>query len=430
MDFQSEIKDIDEVTKAISITIAENMIKAEYETTMMELVKTAEVKGFRPGKAPRNIVENMHGAKAKLDVKNRLISKSLQQVIEQNGIDFVGYPDIQDMQDGAEVKFTAKIAIFPRPEIKEYEKFSAKVPNAEVTNEDVDKFIENLREQAGTPAKLAFRNTAKDGDIAEFTLQEVGVERSEEQKPHQMQIGKQGSPELSQALIGMEIGTTKEIELEVPKPAADHVHGEDCDHSNDPKVKTKFNLNLISLSEKVLPELNDDFAKNFEGIGSVLELRIKVRETLEKDKKESQKKAVHSAVIKDLTDKYKFAIPQVMIDEEVRNILMRQFPNADIDFDKINIEPFRKDMGAAAEDRVRAAIIVDRIAENENITISQEDFENWVNAAYGLDPKTVEEFQRMYRSNARVKRKMDLEITRDKVLEMLHSRTVVEVQVN
>ena len=164
----SSIENIDEVTRQIKISIPAEQINKEVEEALTRAARTTTVKGFRAGKAPRHMVEALHGTRVRVEVADRLIAASLSDVARKHEMDIVGNPqiDIQAVEPGKPLEFTARVSLFPHPEIKGYEKFHVRVPKHEPTDADIDQVIERMRRSKATLKKLEFRNTAQEGDVA------------------------------------------------------------------------------------------------------------------------------------------------------------------------------------------------------------------------------------------------------------------------
>jgi len=422
MDFKSSIEDIDTVTKQIKVSIPADTVTTEFNSALNEVAGSAQMKGFRAGKAPRHLVEKMHGQRIRLEVANRLISSSLHNVVRENKIDMVGSPeiDVASFEPGKEIEYTAQISIFPRPEIAGYEQVAVSAPRGEVTDKDVDGVVERMREVRATPRKLEFRNTAQKGDVVDASLL-VELEGEEPTRPEPLVVGLgEGRipAELEEGIVGMEVGTAKEIVVTVPD-----------DHQNKQMAgkKVTYKVTLNSLSEKVLPELTDDFVKslNLEP-KTILELRVQVRKDLEAQSEREAKEAAHMAILDELMKRNDFQVPQVIIDDEIRSMLVR---NNFIDPQKTNpesisMEPFRERLGEMALKRVRSALVVDRIAEKENIRASEEDLQTHIAQVAEQNQLPLEEVRKFF-MNAERKMNLLVELTRTRVLDFLLDKAAV-----
>lgn len=423
MSEQPALEAIDEVTRRVKVVIPAATVAKEVGDALHSLERTAKVKGFRPGKAPRAMIEKLHGADVRSDVMTRLMRERIQQVVKQNNLSVVGSPEISDFKSEPEsdLEFTAQFEIFPSPEIKGYEKFKVQVPRRAITDADIDEVVENLRRSKGQPQKLAFRQTAQMGDLLDIAIV-ITPDGQDAQRPEQavIQLGEGRLPkEVEEGLVGLEIGHAKEVVVDFP---ADHQNVE----LRGKKVSYKATLN--SLSELALPSVDDEFAKGVGlGVETLLELRMKIRERLEQEHVKGKQSDVQSAVLDQLAAQHAFRIPQSLVDDEIRNLLVRGgFLNPEkVDPSRIPVEQFREQLGEVAEKRVRSAIIVDRIAAQESIKPEPQDVESEFQKISDEQHVPLEEVKKFFSSRDRLFPLM-VELSRSKVLTFLAERAEAE----
>jgi trigger factor len=431
MDVESNVEEVDEVTRLLTVKIPAGDVAKEVDVELSRLSKQVRLKGFRPGKAPKNLVEKQHGARVRLEVAHRMISGTLKDIVEKHSLDMVGDPDIDiasPLEPGQELEYKASISLFPTPEIKGYDSFTVEVPKKEVTDADVDEALEKIRESKATPQKVEFRTKAQKGDVIDASLEMiVDGEKPERPEPLVVAIGENALPaELEEGLIGMEIGETKEIKGKVPhQHDHDHSDGEECcDHVDQEAI---YKVVLNGLSEKVLPELNDEFAKSSgHEVETLLELRLKVREQLEAQADEGAKADVHVAILDQILDANEFLVPQIMVDNEIRNLLIRTglVNPQQMDPAKIPVEAFRENLGETAAKRVRTSVVVDRVAEIEKLQASQEELTTAMQELADANGIPLDEVKNYFLDQGRAIN-FALEQTRNKVLEFLEGRANV-----
>lgn len=423
MDFKSSVTDLDTVTKQFTVSIPAEKVTKESESALTGFAARTKIKGFRPGKAPRDLVEKLHGAEIRVEVANRLISSTLNDLIKEHKLDVVGNPDVNigTFEPGKEIEYTAKVSVFPNPEIKKYDKFKVKVTKREVKDSDVDDVIEDMRKSRATPQKLAFRNKAQKDDVIDAMLS-VAVEGEETSRPEPLAIvlGSNTLPaDVEEQIIGMEIGESKEISSKIPDT-----------HPNEALrgKSATFKVSLNALSEKILPELDDKFAESLNmEVKTVLELKLKIRQQLEEYHTREMKKDTQAAVIDQLLLEHEFQIPQVLVDDEIRGMLMRNgvLNQQQADISRLSMEPFREKLGDVAARRVRSAIIVDQIGKNENLKAADEDIEKALEDIAQQNGVSKDDVRRFFLNQERGLGFL-LEITRNKVLEHLVSKAEVE----
>lgn len=420
MDVKTSLESVDEVTKQLTVSIPADEVAREVDEEIGKLSKNAQLKGFRPGKAPKNVVKKKHGGRVHSEVAYRMISATLRDAVQNHELDMVGEPeiDIISVEPGASVEYKANIFLFPTPEISHYEAFEVEVPRGEVEDKDVDEHIDQLRDSKATPQKLEFRTKAEKGDIVDASI-EVIVEGSDESRPEPVviELGSGRLPaELEDGIVGMEIGEMKEIGEALPDDKEDNASGR------------KYKVLLSGLSEKVLPELNDEFAKNagIEGVETVLELRLKVREQIAEKVEEETRSETHAAILKQLVERNEFVVPQIMVDNEIRHMLVQAglLNPQQTDPARISVESFRQHFNENALSRVRTAIAVDRVAEQENLAVSDDELETAMNDLADKSGMPLEDIKKHFADESQALN-FRLDQTRNKVLEFLQSRAKI-----
>lgn len=420
---QSTIEDLDTVTKRLKVSIPQGMVSKEIEDTLEYLAKSSKLKGFRDGKAPRQMVEKLHGNRIRMDVVQRLISTSLRDLLKRHKIEAVGAPEIDftSFEEGKDLEYTAEISVFPSPEIQGYDSFEITIESENVTEERVSTVLDRIRDSKATFRELPFRTKVEANDVIDATFVVISNGQPEE-TPERVKLGL-GSGSLPEkvesGLLGMDTGETREISVSVESEASS---------AESPAENVTYKVTLHGLSEKVLPEMTDEFVKSLEsGFGTVLELRLDIQKKLEEESAKAKKHKIERATLEELLKRNEFAVPQVLVDDEIRSLLMRSGA-ADpkkVDIAKISVEPFREKLNDVASHRVRSAILVDRIAEKENIRADEKDIEETIARIAQEAGASVEEIKKYYYDKERIVRFV-LEITRNKVLEFLGARAKVK----
>lgn len=425
-DFTSSVNRVDDVTYEVKISIPADRVEKEFKGTIDTLARSVTLKGFRPGKAPKDLVEKAHGDRLKMEVAQRLIDHSLGSTLREQKLDIVGNPDVNigTFERGAVMEYTAKLSVFPKPEIKNFDNISVKVPKREVTDKEIDEILGRMRDAKATVKKNEFRDSAKMGDVVDVSLS-VKSEGEEASRPEPVTVGlgeKRLPEDVENGIVGMTVGESKTIEAKVPQS---HTHADGTVHEEEPKAAT-FTVTLNGVFDKVLPELDDAFAKSLDiGPQTVLELRMKIREELEGEHKRQSESEVQMAVLDKLVSENQFQVPQALIDDEIRSLLVRGGVVQPDKAAQMNVEPFRKELTEIALKRVRGAIIVDRIGEKEGIKAEEADIEKEVAALAERANVSAEEAKKYVMDRSRFVGFI-MEITRSKVIAHLVSKAKVE----
>lgn len=419
MDFESALQEVDEVSKKITVSIPAETVSKEIEIELNRVANSAQIKGFRAGKAPRDMIEKMHGDRVRYEVLNKLISTSLSQAVKKHSFDYVGEPKVDISSDGIgkELKYVADFVIYPNPEIKGYEKLKLQLPKIQLADSEITDFLERLRDSRATFRPFPGRDVAQSGDVIDITVaSSINGGQAHESSPEKLTLGKKELPDsLEQGIIGMKVGESKDINSEIE---GDEGAG---------KQSLTYKVTLKQVYEKILPEVDDFFAKSIdESTQTLLELRIKVRELLEKDKQRQRRVKADAQMLKVLIEQNDFKVPQIMVDDEIMNLVLRSGAIDPKEFDPktFQIEPFREKMGDVALERTKASIIVDRIAQKESMRAGEEDLKKWASEMYqsGVPDKEL----KSWISDRQRLMSILLDLTRSKVLDMIYSKAEIE----
>lgn len=422
MNDTASLQHIDDVTKQIRVKIPAVKISEEVDSALQNLASRVPMKGFRAGKAPVGMVEKLHGERIRKESISRLIEGAINEVIQEHKFSVVGDPALEELSNepGKDVEVVATFSIFPKPEVMGYESFEVHSPEASPSDEDVDRVIERIRRSRAAISPKANATKAAEGDVIEGEIQiaidDAAPERSE---PVTIKLGEGSLPkELEEGLVGISVGETKTIEGRIPD-----------DHS-DPALqgkKSSYTFTLKALHEQVLPELTDEFVCTLDGQErTVLELKMGVRQRLSDELNRVREEGIRADLISHLLEKNDFVVPKALIDDEIRNLAVRRgrVTKQIQKLSDVPVEEFRVEFEGEAINRVRASILIDRIAELENLHATKEDLDSHmkgVAAELGISEQEVRKF---FRDEGRLVN-LFVEQTRNKVLDMLRSRATV-----
>jgi trigger factor len=366
--------------KLVRVELDATAVDAAFDAVTKDYQKQANLPGFRPGKAPRAMVEKKYEAEIKDEAKRKLIGDAYHKAIDEQKLSIVGYPDIEEVQfgRGQALQFTATVETAPEFQLPEYKGLPATVEAKSVTDADVTKALDLLRGQQasfntearalanGDVAVVNYTGTCDGKPITDLAPTAKGLT---EQKNFWVETT-EGSfiPGFAAQLIGAKAGDKRTVNVDFP---ADFV---------TPQLQGKkgvYEVELVEVKEKVLPELNDEFAKKY-GAENVEKLTIGVRTDLENELKHSRAKSVRAQTIKALMDKVTFDLPETAVANETRNVvydLVRQNTQRGMARELIETQKDEIYSIAAtnAKERVKLAFLVGKIAAQEKIQATQED---------------------------------------------------------
>ena len=366
--------------KLVRVELDAAAVNAAFDAITKDYQKQAALPGFRPGKAPRDMVVKKYDAEIKEEARRKLIGDSYRKAIEEQKLNVVGHPDIEEVQfgRGQALQFTATVETAPEFQLPEYKGLPATLEIKSVTDADVDRALDLLRGQQakfetvareltnGDVAVVSYSGTVDGQPITELAPTAKGLT---EQKNFWVEMTPGAFiPGFAEQLAGAKAGDKRTVNVDFP---ADFVTKE------LQGKKGVYEVEVVEVKEKVLPPLDEELAKKF-GAENLEKLTTGVRTDLENELKYSKSKAIRQQVVQSLLEKLNFDLPESAVANETRNVvydLVRQNTQRGVARELIETQKDQIYAAAAgnAKERVRLAFIVSRIAEQEKITATQED---------------------------------------------------------
>ncbi|HXR46151.1 MAG TPA: trigger factor [Candidatus Limnocylindrales bacterium] len=366
--------------KLLRVEVDVKAVDEAFDATTREFQKQAALPGFRPGKAPRAMVLKKYEADIKDEVKRKLIGDAYRQAVDEKKIAVVGYPDIEEIQfgPGQALQFAATIETAPEFQLPDYKGLPAKREVKSVTEADVERAMKLLAQQhvkfetvarelrLGDIAVVNYTGTCDGKPILEVAPTAKGLA---EQKNFWVDVGPETFlPGFADQLIGAKAGDKRAVNTDFP---ADFATKELAGR------KGIFDVELVEVKEKALPAMDDAFAKKY-GAENLEKLREGVRRDLENELKYSQTKAVRNQVVRGLLDRVNFDLPESAVAHETRNVvydIVRENSQRGVARDAIEKQKDEIYSAAtrSAKERVKLAFLIQRIAEQESIKVTQEE---------------------------------------------------------
>jgi trigger factor len=387
---KSEISKLPNSEMEIKVSVPWSEWKKFIDEAVSDLSKDVKIAGFRPGKAPRNIVEQQIGtAKIMTEAAERAIKKTYAEVLEKEKIDAIGAPqaEILKLAEGNDLEYKIKTAVVPEVKLSEWKGKIKKVngefkgKKAEVSEDEVKKELEKV---AGTRAKLiTVTREAKDGDnvMVDFSVLKDGVPiENGTSKNHPLVLGKGVFiPGFEEKLIGMKENEEKEFELEFPK---------DYHEKSLAGQKATFKVKLQLVQKREVPEINDEFAKSLGKFEKLEDLRKSIREGIEHEKKHQIEDEKRAKYVEELIGSVEIDIPEILKKEEMERMVDEfryQLQGMGMELESYlerigkKVEDLEKDWVPQAEKRIKAAFALEEIAKQEEISVSSEKIEENMN---------------------------------------------------
>jgi trigger factor len=331
--------------------------------------------------------------------------------------------DKLDFNEGQPLKFRAVFEVMPEFELGSYKGLELEMPTLDISENDVEKALEELRERAATFAPVEGR-AIEDGDFAQVKLLGTPEGGGDPLKADSVpcHIGAEETMEpFNTNLKGAKVGDHKNFDVEYP---ADYP---------DPKLagkKFQYAVEVLGIKTKKLPELNDDFAKDVSEAKTLDELREKVREGLEHERDHKHKELLHERVLAELVNKHDFPVPESLVEHQMDVRLervVRSLAAQGVDPRAVNVDwvALRRRQEDRARDDVKAELIIDRIATAENIDVTEDDVTRELEHAAGHSGESAEALRARLTKQGTLDR-MKAKLRSDKTLEWIEQSAKVK----
>ena len=357
---------------------ADNVQKAADKITR-DIARVARIPGFRPGKAPATLVRRRFASDIEGEVVQSLVPEYLRKALEEQKVLPVTDPQVDkvEFKEGEPLKFHAVYEVLPEFTLADYKNLEIKVDDVEVGDAQVDQAIQEMRERASTFVPAEGR-AIQDGDYAQIKLHGVPAAGGDPVDADNIlcHVGGEETLEVfTTNLRGASIGDTKEFDAVYP------------DDYPDESLKGKtyaYKIEVEGIKEKKLPELNDEFAKEAAGeaggITTLDELRKKIRADLDAAKEQSKNAQGRERILEALIKRNEFPVPESLVKGQMDVRLeraVRQLASQGIDPRAVNVDwaAMRQRQRDRAVDDVKAEILLDRIATEEKIEVTDEELE-------------------------------------------------------
>lgn len=420
---QVNVQRLSPVLVEFDVEIAADRVKSEVEKAYTSVAKTARVSGFRPGRAPRKVLAHLYGPRIAQDVAQRLVDESYPQAVSEQNLQPVTDPAIEPrkLEEDKAFGYKARVEVLPQIESVTYDGLEAKRPKIEVSPEQIDERLEQLRRSHSTLEPLKTPRAAAKGDAAtiDFTLS-VDGDKIEDAgaSDFQAELGA-GTllPEIEEALIGKNVGDQGEAKVAMP---AQHPH---------PKLAGKtavFALTLKDLKERVLPEADDEFAKDVGDFENLEALKKDITGTLEKHSKEESDNKVAEQLVLELVKANPVPLPPSLVERQMRVTEQEILQRARSQGQKATGvgDELRTQIQQDSEVKVRAGLLMAEIAKKEGIQIGDAELEEGLKELAEQTGKNVAKLRVEYRDQRKREMLIGM-ILENKVLDIIEAKAKI-----
>ena len=423
---QSQVDELSPVLIAVKVEVPWDAVSQDLDAAYRKAQRSAKIRGFRPGKVPRGVVQKLLGPAVRQEVANALVQQGISAAITEHDLDPVAIPEVDapELADGSSFTFTAKMEVRPTIDALKLDGLDVERKKIRVTDAMVDKELQQLREQNGELVAPDPPRPAKEGDTLNFAVQ-VNLDGSErpdlssEKSTARVGAGRL-LPELETGLVGLEIDVPKTIEVTFP---ADYGRKE-------LQGKTaQLTLTVSEIQENRLPELDDEFAKDLE-YESLEAMKAAIAKQLEETEDRRAQSLLHDALVQKLIDDNPIPLPPTMVERQQSKMIQeflqfQRYLNQPLD----SAEDQLSEIKTEAERKVRGGLLLGEIARRENMSVTDVEVESELTKIAERSGQHIAKVRAEHQGQGL--ERLQSHLLEDKLLEYLRSKaTITETEVD
>ena len=424
---QINVETLSSIKKKINFTIPAQQVSAEVDKAYAEIRKHAAIKGFRKGKVPMGLIEKHYGDKMADDVLKSLVNDTYFKALTEQGLNPVSYPTIESdpLKPGEPFSYSATVEVFPEIEVKDY--LGLEVVKEILAQDDsaVTARLKEMQESMSQLGPAPEGHAAAKGDFVIFdflgTLDGVPFEGGDAED-FQLELGSgRFIPGFEEQLVGMDAGSKGTVKVTFPENYGSELLA---------GKPAEFAVTIKEIKVKELPELNDDFAKEFGEFDTLDELKQKLAELQQAQEERRVETELRERVIKALVEKHELDVPEVMVDRQVAMMLensKQRLASQRLSLEMMGLtdEAYKVQFREVAREQVKGSLLLDAVAEKEKLEVTDADIAQQVaEIAQGTkqDPAQV---ANLYQTNQRAKENLVAQLREDKAIKFLLERAQV-----
>ena len=370
--------------REIEVEIPQEEVSRETEVLIQKYQKLARIPGFRRGHVPASIIRQRFSQDIQNDVIDALVPKYFRKETERLGVVPISQPRVTELQspEGKPLHFKASFEVMPEIKVEGYKELRADHPEISVADDEVEESLKSLQEQKATFSPIEGRAIAE-GDYAQVSLDGTPKKEEEGTKPVHMDDvlveigGKATMPEFTENLRGASAGEERTFDVLYPEDFSDErLRGKTFSY------KVKVN----AIKQKSLPELNDDFAKEIGEFSTLEEVRQRIREGMENERRQTAEREAKDKLLAELIRRNEFEIPEALVEHQIdirlerglRALAAQGMSSEHIK--KMDLARLRAGQRDQAVQEVKAALLLEKIAEEEKIEVGDEEINHEIEA--------------------------------------------------
>ena len=399
---QVTVEDVSSVKKILHIEVPEKIVIRELDNAYKNLKKTAKIKGFRPGKAPRSVLERLFKKDVHGDVSSKLLQDSFVEALKETELNIIGNPQIEppQLEEKGPYKYDATVEVKPEIDDIDFKGLTLKKALYQVTDQEMEAQLKMLQKNLAQQKPVTEDRAVQKNDYVRIDYEGfVGGEPfPETQKTinFTMKIGAGAiSKTLDEELMGMKPGEEREITVNFPE---DHFNGKLANH------EITFHVKLHEIREEILPEIDDEFAKNLGQYETLDDLKNAIKDNLNEGYNKRVEQELNEQIYKGLIEKTEFELPESMVDYELNNIVDEiektlKYYNKSMEEQGMTKEMLAEKHRETAEKKVRRHLILGKIIDQEKMELSDQELEDGFTEMARTVNQPVEAIKSYYQKN-------------------------------
>jgi trigger factor len=387
---KATVETLNSVQRRIQVELPADAVNSAFEDAYRRIQKKAHLQGFRPGKAPLNLIKKFYGGSVASEVGEKLVNQNVFKVISENKINMVAAPVLEKADlptNDKEFHFTVVVDVMPEISLPDIKGLEVTCESFTVTDEAIAKQIDELRKRSAKKKPLAADVVAAKGHSVKMKIKAFREDGSEIKGLPSDEIDtvlgeSQLVAEIEQALHGMKAGETRETTVKLPDNFADQQMA---------GKSMKYQISVTEVAELQLPEADDELAKDFD-FESLAKMKDNIRERMTTQMNQQRRSTLEEKVLEKLLERAPFEVPPSLVDEAIDGMIKEQFSGLEgpelkkAMFD----ENLRKELRPSARRRTQNSLMLVRIAQDQKIEVTGDDVRNHIQKQYGAAANRAE----------------------------------------
>lgn len=417
---------ISSTKREIEVEVPAAEVSRETDALIEKYRKLARIPGFRRGHVPASIIRQRFTQDIQNDVVDALVPRHFRRETERLGLIPISQPRVTNLHlhEGEPLRFKASFEVMPEIKVEGYKELRADHPEVSVTDQEVEDALKSLQEQRAAFSPIEGR-PVQQGDFAQISLDGTPKQEAEATKPVHMDDvlveigGKNTMPEFSENLIGANAGEERTFEVTYP------------DDFSDERLRGKvffYRVKVNAIKQKSLPELNDDLARELGEFSTLDEVRKRIREGMEHDRRHAAEREAKDKLLAELVKRNEFEVPDALVEHQIDvrldrglRALAAQGMRSE-DMKKMDFERLRAGQREQAIQEVKASLLLEKIADQEKIEVGDEEIDGEIEALATQTSQAADQIRARLTRDGALDRIRD-RIRNEKALEFLYRQS-------